>query len=90
VIDGKGIVEPPLNGRNCLAPALLTAGAVQDNLGRTAGEGGLSASGQHRYQVNVTVDGLDKTTRLRRPALLLITGCKQYPAAGCLENGMEA
>jgi len=63
VIDNKRIVELPLNGRNYLALALLTAGAVPDNLGRTGGEGGFSASGQHQYQVNVTVDGLDNTTR---------------------------
>ena len=63
VIDNKRIVELPLNGRNFLALALLTAGAVPDSGGRTSGEGGFSASGQHQYQVNITVDGLDNTTR---------------------------
>jgi hypothetical protein len=47
VIDNKRIVELPLNGRNYLALVLLTAGAVQENLGRTAGEGRFCASGQH-------------------------------------------
>lgn len=63
VINTKQIVDLPLNGRNYLTLSLLTAGTAPDTRGRTGSEGGFSASGQHQYQVNITVDGLDNTTR---------------------------
>ena len=63
MIDNKRIIDLPLNGRNYLDLALLTTGTAPDKQGRTSDEGGFSASGQHQYQVNVTVDGLDNTTR---------------------------
>ena len=63
VINNQKVVDLPLNGRNYLSLALLTAGTAPDKSGRTGAEGGFSASGQHQYQVNVTVDGLDNTTR---------------------------
>ncbi|MDQ6678837.1 MAG: carboxypeptidase regulatory-like domain-containing protein, partial [Acidobacteriota bacterium] len=63
VINTRQIVDLPLNGRNYLSLSLLTAGTAPDTRGRTGSEGGFSASGQHQYQVNITVDGLDNTTR---------------------------
>ncbi|MBM3765180.1 MAG: carboxypeptidase regulatory-like domain-containing protein, partial [Acidobacteria bacterium] len=62
VIDNKRIVELPLNGRNYLDLAKLTAGTNPGRGGRTQGEGGFSASGQHIYQVNVTIDGVDNSS----------------------------
>jgi len=62
VIDNKRIVELPLNGRNYLDLAKLTAGTNPGRGGRTRGEGGFSASGQHIYQVNVTIDGVDNSS----------------------------
>src|SRR5512141_1321326 len=52
----------PLNGRNYLSLATLTAGTTPDAGGRTASEGGFSAGGAHAYQMNVQVDGLDNNT----------------------------
>ncbi|MBI4890614.1 MAG: TonB-dependent receptor [Acidobacteria bacterium] len=62
VISNKSIVEMPLNGRNYLSLATLTAGTAPSVGGRTAGEGGFVAGGQHGYQMNVQVDGLDNNT----------------------------
>lgn len=63
VIDNKRIVELPLNGRNYLNLAALTAGTAPSVGGRTSDEGGFVAAGQHGYQVNITVDGLDNNSR---------------------------
>jgi hypothetical protein len=52
VIENKNIVELPLNGRNYLTLASLTAGAASSVGGRTASEGGFVAGGQNGYQVN--------------------------------------
>ncbi|MCL4401728.1 MAG: TonB-dependent receptor [Acidobacteria bacterium] len=62
VISNKSIVEMPLNGRNYLSLATLTAGTSPDQGGRTKAEGGFSAGGAHAYQMNVQVDGLDNNT----------------------------
>src|SRR5690349_5566142 len=62
VISNKSIVELPLNGRNYLNLASLTAGTAPSVGGRTAGEGGFVAGGQHGYQVNIMVDGLDNNS----------------------------
>lgn len=62
VIDNKRIVEMPLNGRNYLQLAALTAGVAPSAGGRTADEGGFVASGQHGYQVNITIDGLNNSS----------------------------
>src|SRR3989442_2000854 len=63
VIDNKRIVELPLNGRNYLELARITAGTGPSVGARPGGEGGFAASGQHVYQVNVLVDGLDNNSR---------------------------
>jgi hypothetical protein len=62
VISNKNIVELPLNGRNYLNLASLTAGTVPSVGGRTAAEGGFVAGGQHGYQVNIMIDGLDNNS----------------------------
>ena len=62
VISNKSIVEMPLNGRNYLSLATLTAGTSPDVGGRTQSEGGFVAGGAHGYQMNVQVDGLDNNT----------------------------
>ena len=62
VISNKSIVEMPLNGRNYLNLATLTAGTSPSVGGRTQSEGGFVAGGAHSYQMNVQVDGLDNNT----------------------------
>ena len=62
VISNKSIVEMPLNGRNYLGLATLTAGTSPSVGGRTQAEGGFVSGGQHGYQMNVQVDGLDNNT----------------------------
>ena len=62
VIANKSIVEMPLNGRNYLSLATLTAGTAPNPGGRTASEGGFITGGAHSYQMNVQVDGLDNST----------------------------
>ena len=62
VISNKSIVEMPLNGRNYLSLATLTAGTAPNVGGRTQTEGGFAAGGAHSYQMNVQVDGLDNNT----------------------------
>ncbi len=62
VIDNKRIVELPLNGRNFLDLAALTAGTVSARGGRTEDEGGFSAGGQHGYQLQVNIDGVDNSS----------------------------
>lgn len=61
VIDNKRIVELPLNGRNFLELARLTAGAAPARGSRPQGEGVFSAGGQHGYQVQVNIDGVDNS-----------------------------
>ncbi|HEY2930845.1 MAG TPA: carboxypeptidase regulatory-like domain-containing protein [Acidobacteriota bacterium] len=63
VIDGKRIVEMPLNGRNYLQLAQMTAGVLPSANSRTSGEGGFLAFGQHTYQNNVLLDGADNSSR---------------------------
>jgi hypothetical protein len=52
----------PLNGRNYLSLATLTAGTAPNPGGRTASEGGFLSAGAHSYQMNIQVDGLDNNT----------------------------
>src|SRR5262245_9050890 len=61
VIDNKRIVELPLNGRNYLELARLTAGTAAARGSRPQGEGVFAAGGQHGYQVQVNIDGVDNS-----------------------------
>jgi hypothetical protein len=61
VIDNKRIVELPLNGRNYLQLARLTAGTSAARGSRPESEGVFSAGGQHGYQVQVNIDGVDNS-----------------------------
>jgi hypothetical protein len=71
VIGNKRIVEMPLNLRNYLELARFSVGVLPArSLGRgsrTAGEdgteGGFIALGQHAYQTNVLLDGVDNSSR---------------------------
>ncbi len=71
VIENKRIVEMPLNLRNYLELAKFSAGVLPArSLGRgsrTAGEdgteGGFIALGQHAYQTQVLLDGVDNSSR---------------------------
>src|SRR5262245_49194958 len=71
VIENKRIVEMPLNLRNYLELAQLSLGVQparsQGRGARTGGEdgteGGFIAVGQHAYQTNVLLDGIDNSSR---------------------------
>jgi hypothetical protein len=63
VINDKTVVELPLNGRNYLQLAQLTAGVSPSNGSRNNSEGSFTALGQQVYQTNILVDGLDNSTR---------------------------
>jgi hypothetical protein len=71
VIENKRIVEMPLNQRNYLELAQLSLGVQparsQGYGARTGGEdgteGGFIAVGQHAYQTNVLLDGVDNSSR---------------------------
>lgn len=71
VIDNKRIVEMPLNLRNYLELSRFSTGVLPArSLGRgsrTGGEdgteGGFIALGQHAYQTNVLLDGVDNSSR---------------------------
>ncbi len=71
LIENKRIVEMPLNLRNYLELAKTAAGVLPAySLGRgsrTGGEdgteGGFIALGQHAYQTNVLLDGVDNSSR---------------------------
>ncbi|MBI1356834.1 MAG: hypothetical protein GC160_21050 [Acidobacteria bacterium] len=56
VINNKRIVDMPLNGRDYIQLALLSAGATRPIGGRF---GGFSAGGQRTTQNNYTLDGVD-------------------------------
>lgn len=61
VVDNKRIVELPLNGRNYLELARLSAGTTAARGSRPESEGVFSAGGQHGYQVQVNIDGVDNS-----------------------------
>src|SRR5581483_2363071 len=64
VITNRNIVELPLNGRNYLDLARLTAGVVPANGSRDNNLGAFSAVGQHGAQTNISLDGIDNSSRL--------------------------
>jgi len=59
VIDNRKIVDLPLNGRDYVQLALLSAGTAQPVGGRF---GGFSASGQRTTQNNYLLDGVDNNS----------------------------
>jgi len=61
VIDNKRISEMPLNGRNYLELARMAAGTAAARGSRPEAEGVFSAGGQHGYQVQVNIDGVDNS-----------------------------
>lgn len=63
VISNKTVVELPLNGRNYLQLAQLTAGSSSANGSRNSSQGSFTALGQQVYQTNILLDGLDNSTR---------------------------
>ena len=73
VIDEKRIRELPLNGRNYLELAQLSAGVVPSSQAgrghRTAEEGGFRSAGQHVAQNNLLLDGSDITSKTSRGPL---------------------
>lgn len=63
VIHNKQIVELPLDGRNYLELARLTTGVSASTGSRPSSKGSFSALGQHGYQTNVILDGVDNNSR---------------------------
>lgn len=66
VFDTKAINETPLNGRNWVYIAQLTAGVAPPPSGATrgAGKGDFIANGQRAEQNNFILDGVDNNTNL--------------------------
>ena len=63
VIDNKQIIELPLNGRNYLELARLTSAVAPSNGAQPDSKGSFSALGQHAYQTNILLDGIDNNSR---------------------------
>lgn len=63
VINNKTVLELPLNGRNYLQLAQLTAGVSPTPTSRNSSQGSFTALGQQVYQTNILLDGLDNSTR---------------------------
>ena len=77
VIDNKRIVEMPLNKRNYLELARLSAGVVQAatmNDGARTGqsEAGFVGMGMRAYQTTIMIDGVDNTSRSGGGPLVLL------------------
>ncbi len=68
VIDEKRVAELPLNGRNYLNLARLSAGVVRSAQGgrghRGEAEGAFQAAGIHIAQNNILLDGVDNSSRI--------------------------
>jgi hypothetical protein len=64
VLDTKAIDSVPLNGRNWVYIAQLTAGAVPPSGTRGAGTGDFNANGQRAEQNNFILDGIDNNNNL--------------------------
>lgn len=64
VIDAKTIDQTPLNGRNWVYIAQLTAGVAPPSGSRGAGKGDFNANGQRAEQNNFILDGIDNNTNV--------------------------
>lgn len=64
VIDAKTIDQTPLNGRNWIYIAQLTAGVAPPNGSRGGGKGDFNANGQRAEQNNFILDGIDNNTNV--------------------------
>ena len=64
VISARTIVDTPLNGRNFVFIAQLTAGVAPGNGSRGAGKGDFSANGQRSEQNNFILDGVDNNVNV--------------------------
>ncbi|HYZ85895.1 MAG TPA: TonB-dependent receptor [Bryobacteraceae bacterium] len=89
VVDGKRIVELPLNGRNLTDLASLTPGVVT-SVGR-----GISANGQRGINQNVTLDGVVATqawtnTTTFNPSIDAVEEFKVQTAVYSAEYGMQS
>ena len=63
VIGNRQVQDLPLNGRNYLQLAQLTTSTAPANGSRSEDKGMFSALGQHGYQTNVILDGVDNNSR---------------------------
>ncbi len=64
VIEARTIDQTPLNGRNWVYIAQLTAGVAPPNGSRGAGKGDFNANGQRAEQNNFILDGIDNNTNV--------------------------
>lgn len=64
VVSAQTIVDTPLNGRNYVFIAQLTAGVAPSNGSRGSGKGDFSANGQRSEQNNFILDGVDNNVNV--------------------------
>ncbi len=64
VVSAQTIVDTPLNGRNYVFIAQLSAGIAPGNGSRGAGKGDFSANGQRAEQNNFILDGVDNNVNV--------------------------
>ncbi len=64
VVSAQTIVDTPLNGRNYVFIAQLSAGIAPGNGSRGAGKGDFSANGQRSEQNNFILDGVDNNVNV--------------------------
>jgi len=64
VIDTETVNDVPLNGRNWVFIAQLSAGAVPSEGSRGAGKGDFNANGQRAEQNNFILDGVDNNVNV--------------------------
>ena len=63
VVNGQQVQTLPLNGRNFMDLASLTAGTTPAEPGsRNQGEGGFSSNGNRSYDNNIMLDGVDNNS----------------------------
>jgi hypothetical protein len=63
VVNGQEVQTLPLNGRNFMDLASLTAGTTPAEPGsRNQGEGGFSSNGNRSYDNNIMLDGVDNNS----------------------------